>query len=211
MHCARNGACHGAPLNLHSTFVTYWGRMTAIRQLRFPDRTTTSEFRMGLRPTHGNENATDAHSLILNRLQSVFRRSSRLNQRSFPDAGCLARSNPDKLSCMSRFLILLVAGLLFCPGPALGQKIASFGKSDQAAIEQLLDRYSRAYSTKDYAALREQVVWNMEALRHSGSESGRIREGILSFRCLGRLGKRLSSSTTPTTGPNLSTNSCSAI
>ena len=56
---------------------------------------------------------------------------------------------------MSRFLILLVAGLLFCPDPALGQKVASFGKSDQAAIEQLLDRYSRAYSTKDYAALRE--------------------------------------------------------
>lgn len=61
----------------------------------------------------------------------------------------------DKLCCMSRFPILLVASLLFCPGPATGQKIASFGKSDKAAIEQLLDRYSHAYSTKDYATLRE--------------------------------------------------------
>jgi hypothetical protein len=55
---------------------------------------------------------------------------------------------------MSRLRILLVASLLSCPG-VLGQKTASFGKSDKAAIEHLLDRYVRAYSAKDYAALRE--------------------------------------------------------
>jgi len=59
------------------------------------------------------------------------------------------------LSRMNRLLILLVASLLSCPGPALAQKIASFGESDKSAIAQLFDRYARAYSTKDYAALRE--------------------------------------------------------
>jgi hypothetical protein len=56
---------------------------------------------------------------------------------------------------MSRSLILLVASLLSCAAPALGQNIASFGESNKVAIAQLFDRYSRAYSTKDYAALRE--------------------------------------------------------
>ena len=59
------------------------------------------------------------------------------------------------LSPMNRFFILLVASLLSYPGATLGQKVASFGESDKAAIAQLFDRYSRAYSTKDYAALRE--------------------------------------------------------
>lgn len=62
----------------------------------------------------------------------------------------------DKLSSMRHFLIPLVASLLFYSVPCTGQeKVASFAKSDKAAIEQLFDRYSRAYSTKDYAALRE--------------------------------------------------------
>jgi len=75
---------------------------------------------------------------------------------------------------MNRFLILLVASLMSCPGTALGQKVASFGESDKAAIEQLFDRYSRAYSTKDYTAIREclqlpfirlpanTAVWNVQ-------------------------------------------------
>jgi len=56
---------------------------------------------------------------------------------------------------MNRLLILLVASLLSCTGPVLAQKVASFGESDRAAIAQLFDRYSLAYSKKDYAALRE--------------------------------------------------------
>jgi len=56
---------------------------------------------------------------------------------------------------MSRLRILLIASLLSCPALAPGQNTASFGESDKAAIEQLLDRYVRAYSAKDYAALRE--------------------------------------------------------
>lgn len=56
---------------------------------------------------------------------------------------------------MRRVRILLVATLLSCPVLALGQKAATFGKADKAAIEQLLDRYVRAYSAEDYAALRE--------------------------------------------------------
>ena len=61
----------------------------------------------------------------------------------------------DKLSPMSRLRILLIASLLSCPALVPGQNTASFGKSNKAAIEQLLDRYVRAYSAKDYAALRE--------------------------------------------------------
>jgi len=56
---------------------------------------------------------------------------------------------------MNRYLIVLVASLLSCPGNALAQKVASFGESDKAAIAQLFDRYSHAYSMKDYAAIRE--------------------------------------------------------
>lgn len=56
---------------------------------------------------------------------------------------------------MNRLLILLVASFLCCSGAVLGQKVASFGASDKAAIEQLFDRYSLAYSKKDYAALRD--------------------------------------------------------
>ena len=57
--------------------------------------------------------------------------------------------------CGIRWYILLAASVLSCPGLALGQKPATFGESDKVAIEQLLDRYVRAYSAKDYAALRE--------------------------------------------------------
>jgi hypothetical protein len=56
---------------------------------------------------------------------------------------------------MTHLRILLIASLLSCPALAPGQNTASFGNSDKAAIEQLLDRYVHAYSTKDYAALRE--------------------------------------------------------
>ena len=51
--------------------------------------------------------------------------------------------------------ILLGATLLSCPSLARAQTTAAFGNSDREAIERLLDRYVRAYSTKDYAALRE--------------------------------------------------------
>lgn len=56
---------------------------------------------------------------------------------------------------MKRLLILFVATFLSCAGAALGQQVAGFPESDKSAIAQLFDRYSRAYSTKDYAALRE--------------------------------------------------------
>lgn len=56
---------------------------------------------------------------------------------------------------MNRCWILLVAWLLSCPGSVLGQKVSSFAESDKAAIGELFDRYSHAYSTKDYAAIRE--------------------------------------------------------
>ena len=55
---------------------------------------------------------------------------------------------------MNRFLVLLLAGFLSYP-VSMGQSAASFGEPDKAAIGQLFDRYSRAYSTKDYAAVRE--------------------------------------------------------
>ncbi len=59
------------------------------------------------------------------------------------------------LSPMNRFLILLIAGLLSCSGSVLGQKAAGFEESDKTAIGKLFDRYSHAYSTKDYTAIRE--------------------------------------------------------
>src|SRR4030095_5382568 len=39
----------------------------------------------------------------------------------------------------------------------LAQSPARFGVAEKAAIEQLFDRYVQAYSTKDYAKLREQL------------------------------------------------------
>ena len=56
----------------------------------------------------------------------------------------------------STFIFLAAVGLLF-PRISLAQQPARFGVSDKRAIDQLFDRYVQAFSTKDYARLREQL------------------------------------------------------
>ena len=51
------------------------GEFCGAKAHAFAPASLTSEFRMGLRRTDGNEKHNDAHLLILKGLQSVFRRS----------------------------------------------------------------------------------------------------------------------------------------
>ena len=53
------------------------------------------------------------------------------------------------------WLPFVFACLFMYPLISLGQGAAEFKESDRAAVEKLLDRYVRAYSAKDYAALRD--------------------------------------------------------
>ena len=55
--------------------------------------------------------------------------------------------------------VALTAIVLLLPLTVMAQKDGqpSFGAADKTAIEQLFDRYVRAYSIKDYAKLREQL------------------------------------------------------
>jgi hypothetical protein len=53
--------------------------------------------------------------------------------------------------------IIVVVVSLACPGLSLGQQPASFATADKIAIEELLDRYVKASSAKDYAKLREEL------------------------------------------------------
>jgi hypothetical protein len=53
------------------------------------------------------------------------------------------------------WLLFAFACLFIYPLVSLGQGAAEFKGSDRAAVEKLLDRYVRAYSAKDYAALRD--------------------------------------------------------
>jgi hypothetical protein len=52
------------------------------------------------------------------------------------------------------FTSLALIGVL-SPAFAVAQQKPTFTDADKAAIEQMLDRYARAFSTKDYATLRE--------------------------------------------------------
>jgi hypothetical protein len=52
------------------------------------------------------------------------------------------------------FLSLVLVCVLISPRSSIGQPPAGFKDSDKTAVEALLDRYVRAYSTKDYGALR---------------------------------------------------------
>jgi hypothetical protein len=50
--------------------------------------------------------------------------------------------------------IVAVLALLLCPN-ALVAQTARFGVSDVTAIDQLFDRYNRAFSSKDYVKLSD--------------------------------------------------------
>ena len=58
---------------------------------------------------------------------------------------------------MSRASIVFAVVGLFFPRISLAQQPVRFGVFDKRAIEQLFDRYVQAFSTKDYAKLREQL------------------------------------------------------
>ena len=60
---------------------------------------------------------------------------------------------PITRSCMLSCLAL--ACLFLYPQISIGKNSVGFKDSDKAAVEELLNRYVRAYSTKDYAALRD--------------------------------------------------------
>lgn len=51
---------------------------------------------------------------------------------------------------------MIIAGLA-CPQMAAAQGADSFGQSERAAIEQLFDGYTAAFSNQDYAKLREHL------------------------------------------------------
>jgi len=52
---------------------------------------------------------------------------------------------------------LLIAALVWSSAVLSAQEPGGFGDSDKLAIQQMYDRYSQAYVTKDYTKLREYV------------------------------------------------------
>jgi len=53
------------------------------------------------------------------------------------------------------FVPLALTAAVLCPAVIAAQEKPTFTDADKAAIELMLDRYARAFSTKDYATLRE--------------------------------------------------------